>query len=366
MKSHNYFINLAKKVALRAHGKTSPNPLVGALIVKNGKIIASGYHKKAGEPHAEVIALENARQKAKGATLYITLEPCAHFGKTPPCTDAIIKSGIKKVVIGMVDPNLLNSGKGIRILKKHKIGVECGFLEDELKKINESYIKFITKNLPFITVKVAQSLDGKIATRSRESKWITEDRSLRLANKMRRYYDAIMVGVNTVIRDDPQLTCRFPKFLKQQPKRIVVDSNLSTPEGARIFNNPGEVIIATLKTESGQSTANKEALLNKARILETKERIGQVNLYALMKKLADSGITNILVEGGGSLIGSLFDEKLVDKVIFFIAPKIIGGKDAVGAVDGVGVKELARIKRLKDVTIKKVGVDLLVEGYIKN
>lgn len=358
-------MDLAIKLALRAKGKTSPNPLVGALVLKKGKVIGKGYHKAAGLPHAEVVALDQAGKNAQGSILFVTLEPCTHFGRTPPCVNRIIKAGVKKVVVGMEDPNSINNGKGIEALRKSGISVEYGFRQEKLKKINEVFLKYITKKIPFVTVKVAESLDGKIATRAGSSKWVTADASRAYANKMRQDFDAVMVGVNTVLRDDPELTCRVPRKVKDQPVRIIVDSHLSTPQNAKIFQGPGKVIIATLKSQSGQETDNRLILAEKATILEVKEKNGQINLYDLMKKLAKMEITNILVEGGGSLIGSLFDESLVDRVFFFLAPKIIGGRGAVGSVEGNGIRELTRAPFIENILFKKLGDDFLIEGYVK-
>jgi len=362
-KDHLYFMNLAMKLALKAKGRTSPNPLVGALVVRGSRtIIGKGYHEKAGLAHAEIIALDEAGVQAKGATLYVTLEPCVHFGRTPPCVDRIIKGGIKEVVVGMIDPNPLNNGKGISILRQNKIKVKVGFLEDELRKINETFIKYITKRMPFITVKVAQSLDGKIATYTGDSKWITSDRSRGYAHRLRQDYDAIMVGVNTILRDNPKLDAWFSK---RQPIKIVVDSQLSTPESANIFSKNSRVIIITLPSEPGQETENRGILTQKAKILEAKEEDGQINLKDTLKKLARMEITDILVEGGGTLIGALFDEGLVDKILFFISPKIIGGKEAISSVMGKGVGRIERAIKLKEVNLKRIGGDFLVEAYVK-
>jgi len=350
----------AMRLALKAKGQTSPNPMVGAVVVKDKEIIAEGYHKKAGLAHAEIVALEKAKEKAKGATLYVTLEPCVHFGRTPPCVYRIIESGIKKAVIGMIDPNPLNNGKGVAILNRHGIAVETGVLENELKRMNESFIKYITQKMPFVVVKVGQSLDGKIAAFTGDSRWITSDFSRQYARKLRQNFDAIMVGVNTILRDDPHLKANPGS---KQPKIIVVDSHLSTPANAHIFENP-EVILVTLPSQQGQETENRRILSKKAIILEVREKEGQVNLRDMLKKLAQREITNILVEGGGSLIGSLFDEDLVDKVLFFISPKIIGGKDAIGSVMGEGVKRVERAFKLKEVKLKKLGEDFLIQGYI--
>jgi diaminohydroxyphosphoribosylaminopyrimidine deaminase / 5-amino-6-(5-phosphoribosylamino)uracil reductase len=361
-KDHVFYMDQAIRLALKAKGKTSPNPLVGALVVKDGAIIGRGYHEKCGAAHAEIVALDDAGTAAKGAALYVTLEPCTHFGRTPPCVDRIIQSGVKRVVLGMVDPNPVNNGKGIQILRNHNIAVEVGFCEEKLKRINESFIKFITKRLPFVTVKVAESLDGRIATRTGDSHWITSDRSRIWSHRIRGYYDGIMVGVNTVLRDDPKLDAWYSDA---HPAKIIVDSQLSTPQQASIFKGKAGVILVTLPVDPGQATENRTMLGKNAKILEAKGKEGQINLKDMLKKLARLGITNIIVEGGGTLIGSLFDDGLVDKVMFFISPKIIGGKDAIGSVMGHGVARLDSAIKLKQCKMRRMGEDILVEGYVK-
>ncbi|TAN60661.1 bifunctional diaminohydroxyphosphoribosylaminopyrimidine deaminase/5-amino-6-(5-phosphoribosylamino)uracil reductase RibD [bacterium] len=357
-----YFMQRALSLALKARGRTFPNPLVGALVVKDGRIVGKGYHKKAGLPHAEVEALADAGEKAKGAVLYVTLEPCTHYGRTAPCVDKILESGVKKVVVGMVDPNPLNNGRGIKLLEEHGVKVGSGLLEAESRKINQPFIKYITRKMPFVTVKVGQSLDGKIAARGGDSKWITSDKSREFAQHLRGEYDGIMVGVNTVIRDNPLLLSADPK---KELARIIVDSRMTTPVDSRVFQDPRKpVIIATLKEAAGQETENRNLLSQKARILEIKENRGEVNLYDLLKKLARLEITNILVEGGGALIGSLFDSNLVDRVLFFIAPKIIGGKEAISSVMGRGVSRADKAVKLRDVTMKRIDDDFLIEGII--
>ncbi|MDD5155500.1 MAG: bifunctional diaminohydroxyphosphoribosylaminopyrimidine deaminase/5-amino-6-(5-phosphoribosylamino)uracil reductase RibD [Candidatus Omnitrophica bacterium] len=362
MNIYEKYMQSALDLALKAKGKTSPNPAVGAVVVKNGKIVGRGYHRRSGLAHAEVIALEEAGPRAQDATLYVTLEPCTHFGKTPPCVHKIIASGVKEVILGMVDPNPKNNGKGIETLKKNKIKVKVGFLEDKLRRLNEVFIKYITRRMPFVTVKVGQSLDGRIAARSGDSKWITSDRARAYAHKLRREFDAVMVGVNTILRDNPRLNV---PALDRNFVKIVVDSQLSTPQEANIFSKEASVIIVTLPAQPGQQTENRNILAKKAKILEVKEKAGQVNLRDMLKKLAHEEISNILVEGGGTLIGSLFDEGLVDRVMFFISPKIIGGKDAISSVMGRGVNRVERAVKLKDVKLKRIGGDFMVEGYVQ-
>jgi len=357
-----YYMGLALKLGLKAKGQTSPNSLVGALVVKGGKIVGRGFHAKAGLAHAEIIALDEAGKKAKGATLYVTLEPCTHIGRTPPCINRIIGSGVREVVIGMIDPNPLNNGKGVMLLKQSNIKVRVGVLEDKLKEINESFIKYITTRIPFITVKVAESLDGRIATRTGDSKWITSDKTRAFAHRMRNNYDAIMVGVNTVLRDNPSLNAWFPK---KKMVKIIVDSNLSISDDSNIFAKDSQVIIITLPSRPGQETENRQKLAAKARILEVKEKAGQINLRDALKKLAQLKISNILVEGGGTLIGSLFDDGLVDRILFFISPKIIGGKEAVSSVMGSGVKRIDQAIKLRDLKIRHFGEDLLISARVK-
>jgi diaminohydroxyphosphoribosylaminopyrimidine deaminase/5-amino-6-(5-phosphoribosylamino)uracil reductase len=361
-KSHEYYMNLAMKLALRAKGKTYPNPMVGALVVKGDRILGRGFHAKAGLPHAEIIALDEAGKNSKGATLYVTLEPCVHFGRTAPCVDRIISSRIKEVIVGMIDPNPINNGKGIAILKQRGIKVSVGILEGKLKRMNEVFIKYISKRMPFITVKVAESLDGRIATRTGDSKWITSDKSRGFAHRIRQDFDAIMVGVNTVLRDNPKLDAWFTK---KQPVKIIVDSQLSTPQSSNVFSHGAAVIIVTLPTKSGQETENRKILVDKAKVLEVKEKDGQINLKDMFKKLFQMGIRSILVEGGGTLNGSLFDDGLVDKVMFFISPRIIGGKEAIGSVMGQGIARVERSVRIKDLRLRRFGEDILVEGYVK-
>lgn len=357
---------LALRLAKKGLGHTSPNPVVGAVIVKNQKIIGGGYHKRAGFDHAEVTAIKNSGRNAKGATLYVNLEPCNHFGRTPPCSDMIIRSGIKKVVAAMRDPNPLNNGRGFARLRKAGIKVINGVLEDEAKRLNGAFIKYITKKTPFIIVKAAQSLDGKIATNTGDSKWISCEESRRYVHRLRSQVDAVMVGAETVIRDDPLLTSRVKSVAgkkNKQPVKIVVDSELKIPVKSRIFSkdSPAKTIIATTK----KAPKDKIGRFKKigAEVLVLKEKSGLVDLKQLMKELGKREITSVLVEGGGELIGSLVDEKLADKFLFFIAPKIIGGRGAVTSVQGQGIVKIKDAFRLKDVQLKKIGTDFLISGY---
>jgi len=355
MSKQQLFMREAINLALKARGKTSPNPLVGAVLVKGNKIVGRGYHKRAGAAHAEIMAIRSANGKSKGATLYVTLEPCGHFGKTPPCVDAVIKSGVKKVVIATKDLNPLNNGKSIVKLRKNSIKVESGLLKNEALMINEAFNKFITKRIPFVTVKVAQTLDGKIALGSGESQWITNKSSRDYSHRLRKYYDAILVGVNTVLKDNPLLKAK---------NKVIVDSFLRTSVNSRIFTrSTGTVIIATTAKASKIRIAKLKA--KGATIVVLPAKNGRVNLRALMRILAKMEITNIFAEGGGSIIGSLLDEGLVDKTMFFISPKVFGGKGSISSVQGEGIKNIASSIKLKNISIKRFKEDILVEGNVK-
>ena len=355
------FMKRALSLAAKAKGMTSPNPMVGAVVVKNGKIISEDYHKKAGEPHAEALAISNAGDKAKGADLYVTLEPCCHKDKrTPPCTGAIINSGIKKVFIAMKDPNPKVSGKGIEELKKHGITVVNGIFEDKAKILNEAYIKYITTKTPFVILKTAMTLDGKIATPEGQSKWITGEAARKIVHQMRSSVDAILTAVGTVKADNPELTARIRGG--RNPKRIVIDPDLETPLDFKIFNLPPETIVVTKK---GQAASGRgQRLIGKGvKILEYEGE--KVDLKWLMKKLGEMEITSVMIEGGSSLNAYALQDGIVDKAVFFIAPKIIGGKDSIPAIGGKTFKKLEEAIVMKDMKIKRVGSDLMIEGYIE-
>lgn len=342
---------------------TSPNPMVGALIVKKGKIIASAYHARPGGLHAEAIALKRAGSKAKGAALYVNMEPCCHLGRTPPCAKAIIKSGIKKVFFSIIDPNPLNNGKGKKELEKNGIKVSVGLLNKEARKLNEVFIKYVTKKMPFVTIKAAESLDGKIATKTMDSKWITTDASRDYSHRLRSEMDAVLVGVNTIIRDDPVLISRRNK----SPIKIVLDSNLGVPVGANIFSkkSPALNIVAILrKSLNDPRIFKKVEKFNKKGILviACPGKNNRIDLVWLLKELAELEISLLLVEGGGDTISGFLEQGLADKVLFFIAPKIIGGRGAVTSVEGKGADKVSQAIRLKDVKVEMVGEDILVSA----
>jgi len=360
------YMEQALSLARLAVGQVSPNPAVGAVVVKDDVVVGQGYTQPPGSSHAEVVALQQAGERARGGTLYATLEPCCHYGRTPPCTRAIIAAGITEVHIAMLDPNPLVSGGGKEELESKGISVYLGEHEEEAKEINEAYTKFITTGMPFVTAKFAISLDGKIATRSGDSKWISSDEARKHVHSLRYAADAIMAGVNTIIVDDPHLTCRCGGkggTVKKQPLRVIVDGRGRTPVGAQVFSQPGKTLLALGRSLTPEET--KAFRQVGAEVLELPSEEGQVDLGRLLKALGEREVTSVLVEGGGTLLGSLFDHGLVNKVIAFIAPIIIGGKEAKTAVSGEGVDKVAESIRLQRVMVKKFGEDVMISGYVR-
>lgn len=360
--SDKLFMQKALELAAKGKGKTSPNPMVGAIVVKGGRVIAEGYHKKAGTPHAEIIALKKAGAHAKGATLYVTLEPCCHTDKkTPPCTKSIIDYGIKKVVTAMKDPNPKVSGQGLKELRKAGMETEVGLMKSEAGRLNEAFTKYITKKEPFVILKIAQSLDGKIATAKGESKWITGEKARKCVHRLRNDIDAILVGISTVKKDDPSLDCRIKGGVN--PYRIIVDSSLKISPNSKIFkHSDGRTIIATTD-KAVQNKINRLTRLG-ARVLIIKSRQGRVDLKKLMKELAKLNITGVMIEGGSSVSAAALSSGIVNKVMFFIAPKIIGGKDSFPSVGGTSPALLGNAFRIKNMQASVFGKDILLEGYI--
>lgn len=356
----------ALSLARLALGQVSPNPAVGAVIVRNGEVVGQGYTHPPGLDHAEIVALKQAGGRARGGVMYLTLEPCCHHGRTPPCTQAIIAAGIVEVHLATFDVNPVVLGRGKEELEGAGIRVCVGEHEAEAKQVNEAYAKFITKGIPFITVKFAMSLDGKIATRSGDSRWISGELARKRVHNLRYMADAVMTGVNTILVDDPRLTarcCGSGGMLKKQPARVVVDSEGRAPLTARVFTEPGKAIVVLGKLASAEE---KESFAQVgAELLELPSPEGRVDLERLLGALGEWGITNVLVEGGGILLGALFDGGLVDKVIAFIAPIIIGGREAVTAVAGRGVEQVADSLKLEWVSVERFDEDLMVSGYIR-
>jgi diaminohydroxyphosphoribosylaminopyrimidine deaminase/5-amino-6-(5-phosphoribosylamino)uracil reductase len=361
------YMKQALSLAKLAVGQVSPNPAVGAVVVKDGEVIGQGYTQPPGSWHAEVMALKQADQRSRGGVMYVTLEPCCHYGRTPPCTKAIITAGISEVHMAMLDPNPLVSGKGEEELQREGIKTYIGEHEEETREINEAYIKYITTGMPFVTAKFAVSLDGKIATKSGDSEWISGSEARKYVHYLRYINDAIMAGANTVIADNPRLTCRCAGKggeVRKQPIRVIVDGKGRTSAVAQVFNEAGQALLALDRSiEPERKKAFTQAGVE---LLELPAKQGQVDPEVLMKSLGERGITSILVEGGGILLGSLFDYKLVDKVIAFIAPIIIGGREAKTAVAGKGIERVINAIKLQRVSSEKFGEDIMISGYVKH
>jgi diaminohydroxyphosphoribosylaminopyrimidine deaminase/5-amino-6-(5-phosphoribosylamino)uracil reductase len=354
----------ALSLARLAIGHVSPNPAVGAVIVRGDRVVGQGYTQPPGGAHAEVVALKEAGEYAHGATLYVTLEPCCHYGRTPPCTRALIEAGIAGVHAAILDPNPVVSGKGVAELERAGIPVVTGEHAEEACEIAEAYGKHITTGMPFVTAKYAMSLDGKIATRAGDSKWISGDESRRYVHYLRYIADAIMVGVNTVLTDDPQLTvrcCSRGGLSHEQPLRVIVDAGGRTPPGARVFQSPGHVLLAT--SAAMPEDRARAYVAAGAEVLRLPASRGLVDVKALMKALGEREITSVLVEGGGRLFGSLFDAGLVDKVIAFVAPVVIGGAKAGTPVAGKGAVRVADSIKLERVRTRTINGDIMISGY---
>jgi diaminohydroxyphosphoribosylaminopyrimidine deaminase/5-amino-6-(5-phosphoribosylamino)uracil reductase len=360
-----HHMECALSLARLAVGYTSPNPAVGAVVIKDEFVVGMGYTRPAGSDHAEVTALRQAGDRAQHAAMYVTLEPCPHYGRTPPCTEAIIEAGISEVNVALIDPNPLVCGRGVNRLNEKGIKTHVGMCRQEAYDINEAYIKHVTTGLPFVVAKFAMSLDGKIATKTGDSKWITKEETRRYAHGLRHTTDAIMVGVNTVLADNPHLTARGcggrGGVGKKQPLRLVVDSRGKVPVTAHVFQPPGEALVAVA---APFDPAKRERLVKVgAEVVELPAKDESVDIAEFLRFLGRREIANILVEGGGKLLGSLFDEDLVDKVMAFISPIIIGGRKAV-SVEGSGVENVAQALHLKRVDFKSLGDDILVSGYV--
>ncbi len=355
------YIRTACRLARKAAGQTSPNPMVGAVLVRGGKVVGTGYHRCAGADHAEISALKRAGAKARGATLYVTLEPCSHHGRTPPCVGALIRAGIKEVVCGTKDPNPLVAGQGIRQLRRAGIGVRVGVLEEMCRALIESFSKYITRRLPFVVLKLAATLDGKIAAASGDARWISGEDSRMTVHRLRNEVDAIVVGSGTVIADDPQLTCRMPGG--RNPWRVVLDSGLRIPLSAQILRqkDPAKTIIVTGTVASMTKTRAIEAL--GARVWRIPLVRARLPWLPVLRKLTAMEIVSIMIEGGAEIAGSALKEKIVDKIIFFYAPKILGG-DGRSMIDALEIRRMKRAMLVKKLGVVQSGGDLMVSGYL--
>lgn len=360
------FMRQALGLARRAIGRTAPNPVVGAVMVKRGRVIGQGYHRRAGLPHAEVEALRRAGARARGATLYVTLEPCTHTGRTPPCCDALVRAGIRRVVIAMRDPNPLTNGRGIARLRRAGMQVTTGVLADEAHRLNAPFTNVMTMKRPLVVVKIAQSLDGKIATRTGESRWISSARSRALVQRLRRQTDAILVGINTILRDDPRLSVREGRrpARADRPLKVIVDNRLRTPVTSRCLSkaSPAPTVIATVT----RSPAKRARLQRQgAHVLVLQPQKGRVPLRALLRELAHRfAVMSVLLEGGGEVVASAFRERVVDRVVWCVAPTIIGGRRSPSSVGGEGIARLRQAIRLSDLRVRRMGDELMLEASV--
>lgn len=359
-------IGMARALALAGQGRglTSPNPMVGALIVRDGLPVGEGVHRRAGSPHAEVEALKAVGPRAEGACLYVNLEPCVHRGRTPPCVDAILAAGIRRVVVGCLDPNPLVNGRGVERLREAGVEVTVGVREDEARALNRAFFKFIATDRPFVTLKAALTLDGKIAAWDGNSRWITGEEARTEVHRMRAGADAILVGIETVLRDDPELTVRLPDVGPREPLRVVADSRLRTPPDARVLRagTPGRTVIACVAGAPAEAARALRA--RGVEVLDCPARDGRVDLDALLAELARRGVVSLLAEGGGELNASLLEAGLVDRVAFFVAPAVLGGRGAPGPVGGSG-RGLKEALRLGPLEVRRVGPDLLIEADLE-
>ena len=356
------FMRRTLELAAKALGRTSPNPVVGAVIVRNGRIIGEGFHRRAGLLHAEREALQRITETARGATIYVNLEPCSHYGRTPPCADALIEAGIKRVVVGMVDPNPLVQGRGLRRLRRAGIAVATGVLREECERLNEDFACFIRTGRPFVTLKLAASLDGRIAAASGDSQWISGEQSRRVVHELRNRVDAILVGAETVRNDDPRLTCRMRGG--RDPLRVVLDGRLSIMPSARVCTQPSTAptLIATSEDHGrGEKQAQLEAQGVQVVCLPGKN--GQVPLRPLLVELGRRGHKSVLIEGGGRIAAAALREGVVDKVLFFYAPLLLGGEGRA-MIGPLGIDRVAAGQKLHTITVERIGKDILVAAYI--
>ena len=359
------YMNQALALAEKGLGWTSPNPMVGAVLVKDGRVVGRGYHQRAGGPHAEVNAIDHAGARARGTTLYVTLEPCNHVGRTPPCTHKILDAGIRRVVVAMADPNPGVRGGGNRYLQDNGIEVTTGICEKEARTLNEAFIAWVTTGRPFVVVKCAATLDGRIATRTGDSRWVTGPASRQFVHRLRHAVDGIMVGVETVKKDNPSLTTRLKEAGGSDPTRIILDTHLSIPLTSKLLHQtspaPTWVVCGT------NAAADRQAALaaTGARVVTAPLKAGRIDLSALMQQLGEMGITSLLIEGGGMVIGSAFAADIVNKICFFYAPKILGGDDGIPICRGAGQERMHQSMAVHDLSVLRFDTDVMLQGYLK-
>jgi diaminohydroxyphosphoribosylaminopyrimidine deaminase/5-amino-6-(5-phosphoribosylamino)uracil reductase len=355
------FLRRALRLAARGDGQTSPNPMVGAVLVRGGRVVGTGYHTRAGAPHAEVVALERAGRRARGARLYVNLEPCCHFGRTPPCTEAIVAAGVREVIACMRDPDPRVSGKGFRALRAAGVRVSVGALQREARRLNEAFLRFAATGVPYVTLKAGMSLDGRIATRSGASRWITSARARAAARALRGRHDAVLVGVNTVLADDPRLAAGGQPG--RGPARVVLDARLRTPPRARLLR--GTVGEAIILTQRGAPRDRRRRLERAgALVVEVPGRDGRIDPARALRELGRRGVSSVLVEGGSEVLGAFLDGRLGDRLVLFVAGRILGGRRALPAFGGTGAGRLGEAARIRDVSVRPLAGDWVIEGRL--
>ena len=353
-------LNLAKK----GQGYTTPNPMVGAVVVKNGKVVGRGFHRAAGQAHAEVNAIDDAGENAKGAWLYVNLEPCNHTGRTPPCTRKILDAGIRRVIVAMADPHT-KAGGGAAYLRQNGIDVQVGVCEKQAICLNEAFVKYVSTGRPFVILKCAATLDGRIATRTGDSKWVTGEKARRHVHRLRHAVDAIMVGIGTIRADNPSLTSRLGKKKGVDPVRIVLDTHLSISPAARILALNSDADTILIAGKGAAKGKRKQFQQKRVRVIEQPVKGGQIDLTSLMDRLGAEGITSLLIEGGSRVLASALSSGIVDKALFFFAPKILGGDDGVPICQGPGPALMKDSIQLKQIRIQRFAEDVMIEGYIR-
>ncbi len=361
---HEHFMRMALKLAKKGQGYTSPNPMVGAVIVKNGQIVGRGYHRAVGQAHAEVNAIEDAGVKAKGATLYVNLEPCNHTGRTPPCTRKILDAGIRRVIVAMADPHTKARG-GASFLRQHGIEVQVGVCEKQAVRLNEVFIKFVSTGRPFVILKCAATLDGRIATRTGDSKWVTGEKARRFVHRLRHAIDAIMVGIGTIQADNPSLTTRLGTPKGVDPVRIVLDTHLSISPDAQVLALDSDAETIVVAGRAAAREKSKHIPKARVRIIEQPLKGGQIDLSSMMDWLGSEGITSLLIEGGSCVLASALNSGIVDKVLFFYAPKILGGDDGFPICRGAGPALMKDSIQLDHIRVQRFADDVMIEGYIR-
>jgi len=360
------YMKMALALAEKGRGFTSPNPMVGAVVVKDGRVVGKGFHEAVGKAHAEVNAIADAGADAENATLYVTLEPCNHTGRTPPCTERILKAGIRRVVVAMGDPNPDVAGGGIVYLREKGIEVEVGICEPEAETLNECFIKYVRTKRPFVILKCASTLDGQIATRTGDARWVSGDASRRYVHLLRHAVDAIMVGIGTVRADDPSLTARPEGLRGRDPIRIILDTHLSVPEDAKVLRVESDSDTIIISGHAAETDKKSRLEAKGVRVLFSPLKDGTIDLLPLMDRLGAMGITSLLIEGGGQLIASALASEVVDKILIFYAPKLSGGNDGTSICMGKGAASMSRCISVERMSVERVGEDVLIQGYIKS